>query len=554
MGPLPSASHRGPMKPLPIAPLALALASLAPAQGDTCTTGTLIASVGSFPFDNTLASTSQFTGNGNCSPAGPILENDVFWQWLAPQAGSYRLEARGTFLRPGIQLHGGTGCNARCLTFEGAQGAQNFAVLFLNDIPAGEPILIQVGSLAGQPGPGTLEIEIYDPCPGLAADGFEENDTCQTPAPLWPGTVGDLTIDRADPDFYALTIPPRTELWLFENQDEVGVDYHLWNPGCQGTALTSGPSFVIFPNIDFAPKTVILEARVSPFSPGQCGRYGLDVSFVQNPCTAIPDDPFEENDTCQSPVPLPPGNYPGLHCKDIDPDFYYIVLEPGQQLQITDLSVTPLVEYRLWNQPCMQVLATPSARTLNHTNSTASTQTTILEAFYNPGFVTCAEYWLDVRVLSGAGVPFCDPMDPNSSGRSTRMTGTLGSGSGSDLLLESEEGPPGQFGYFLVGTGISEPGIQISDGRLCLSLASPNAIGRYNLSGTIHNSLGQFDGAGRFQNLSQTSQSGYGFEVPETIPIAGSPMVQAGSTWYFQAWHREPGGRSNFSNGLQVTF
>ncbi|HPF13737.1 MAG TPA: hypothetical protein PLJ12_05680 [Planctomycetota bacterium] len=45
-----------------------------------------------------------------------------------------------------------------------------------------------------------------------------------------------------------------------------------------------------------------------------------------------------------------------------------------------------------------------------------------------------------------------------------------------------------------------------------------------------------------------------GYDVPNTVPITGSPTIVAGSTWHFQLWHRENGGASNFSNGLSVTF
>ncbi len=161
-------------------------------------------------------------------------------------------------------------------------------------------------------------------------------------------------------------------------------------------------------------------------------------------------------------------------------------------------------------------------------------------------------------VLGGGGVgtPFCDPNENNSTGLPTVMTASFGTGVGSDLSLESSQGPSGQFGYFLVGTASSEPGVMLtnSQGRLCLALGGGNSIGRYNVTGTSFNSLGQFDAAGEMQNLSGTSTSGAGFDVPTTVPIAGSPTIMTGSTWHFQLWHRENGGLSNFSNGLSVDF
>ena len=157
----------------------------------------------------------------------------------------------------------------------------------------------------------------------------------------------------------------------------------------------------------------------------------------------------------------------------------------------------------------------------------------------------------------GAGVPFCDPNENNSTGLPTNMTASLGTGVGSDLHLDANQGPSGQFGYFLVGTAVNDPGIMIpnSNGRLCLLLGGGNSLGRYNVGGgTQFNSLGRFDASGVLQNQVGTAVSGTGFDVPTTVPISGSPQIMSGETWHFQLWHRESGGLSNFSNGISVTF
>ena len=149
---------------------------------------------------------------------------------------------------------------------------------------------------------------------------------------------------------------------------------------------------------------------------------------------------------------------------------------------------------------------------------------------------------------------FCSPADPNSTGLPTELIGGLGFGVGSGLHLEARQGPPGQFGYFLVGTGFSEPGIALGSGHLCLATTSPNAIGRYNIAGGPLNSIGVFDAMGRLQNAAGTSTSGTGFDVPSLVPIPSNPTIAAGDRWSFQLWHRENSGGSNFSNGLSVRF
>ncbi|MEZ6021012.1 MAG: hypothetical protein R3F17_13175 [Planctomycetota bacterium] len=153
---------------------------------------------------------------------------------------------------------------------------------------------------------------------------------------------------------------------------------------------------------------------------------------------------------------------------------------------------------------------------------------------------------------TGVGTPFCSPMDVNSTGASTTLTGSMGAVSGSGLHLEVTQGPPTQFGYFLIGTGSADPGTQVGGGRLCLALTAGNQLGRYNIVGGSMNSIGLFNASGVLENLVSTSSTGTGFDVPSTIPSIGG-TIMAGDTWHFQVWHREVGS-SNFSNGLSVTF
>ncbi len=160
-------------------------------------------------------------------------------------------------------------------------------------------------------------------------------------------------------------------------------------------------------------------------------------------------------------------------------------------------------------------------------------------------------------INAGGGPPsgtFCDPADNNSTGVPTRLSGAMGSGVGSGLHLEANDGPPNQFGYFLIGTGIADPGLPISQGHLCLSTVGGNAFGRYNVAFTSLNSIGVFNAGGVLVNTVSTSTTGFGYDVPSNVPIAGFTNVMAGQTWNFQLWHRESGGNSNFSNGVQVLF
>ena len=112
---------------------------------------------------------------------------------------------------------------------------------------------------------------------------------------------------------------------------------------------------------------------------------------------------------------------------------------------------------------------------------------------------------------------------------------------GNPLTVRASRMPPNQFGYIVTGSGglISgniPPG---SQGKLCVS----GAIGRYN------------------RNPSELQNSGpmgtFALSV-DTLAMPTSPnqAIGAGSTWHFQAWHRDlnPGSTSNFTPMLSIVF
>ncbi|MCP5024129.1 MAG: hypothetical protein GY930_20470 [bacterium] len=99
--------------------------------------------------------------------------------------------------------------------------------------------------------------------------------------------------------------------------------------------------------------------------------------------------------------------------------------------------------------------------------------------------------------------------------------------------------PQNQFGYFLVGHGgtgtITPPG---SNGLLCI-FGAP--FGRYNLGIEI-----QFTGA--------TGTFDLGINPTAIRSNAGNVVGMSGETYNFQAWYRENGGFSNFTNAVSLTF
>ncbi len=157
---------------------------------------------------------------------------------------------------------------------------------------------------------------------------------------------------------------------------------------------------------------------------------------------------------------------------------------------------------------------------------------------------------------NGTGTPFCDPAVNNSTGVPAVLTGTTGSGVGSGVHLEITSGVPGQLAYFLVGNEATS-GLVVSNGQFCLVGTTTAQFYRYNVGGTDMNSIGGFDATGTMINSVGTSTTGFGFDVPNTIPASPLITITAGNTWHFQGWYRDTPagvGTSNFTNGLSVTF
>ncbi|HPF13036.1 MAG TPA: hypothetical protein PLJ12_02120 [Planctomycetota bacterium] len=301
----------------------------------------------------------------------------------------------------------------------------------------------------------------------------------------------------------------------------------------------------------------------------------LAVGDYTDPCLGLTDDAFEDNDRLLQASDLGDGTYAGLGVSLLDPDYYEFCVDPGGTLQVDlqfthalgniDAKLVPVdtLFVDLVVFPVVYGTSTTDNESLTYTNVSARNARYRLEV-YVYGASTgsdCNSYDL---VVAGTGAcafassTFCDPMDPNSTGQSTTLTAVPSTAAGAGLRLEASQGPPGQFAYLLVGSAVSDPGLALGGGRFCLAVTNFERYGRYNISGTPMDSLGRFQPNGQLGNIVGTSSTGYGFDLPETLPFLWwfdrHLWVNAGQTWHFQLWHREPGGQSNFSNGLSIAF
>jgi len=148
------------------------------------------------------------------------------------------------------------------------------------------------------------------------------------------------------------------------------------------------------------------------------------------------------------------------------------------------------------------------------------------------GYLHMAEVEIDGREV---GAMYC-ASNPNSTGALGELFGT-GSNvvARNNLHLLAVGVPPSQFGFFVASPN---PG----------SAPAANSVGVLCLGGPF----ARFDA-----QVLQTAE--FGTAVGTRIDLGAMPLnpptpVFPGQTWYFQYWHRDTVGVSNFSNGLQVTF
>ncbi|MEZ6004689.1 MAG: hypothetical protein R3F33_10945 [Planctomycetota bacterium] len=645
-------------------------------QGADCGSAVPIAGYGTFVFDNSIGP----AGSGAAPQCSGSWQAAGFFQWTATSAGDVRLLATVPGPMSSFSVAAGNGCAATCLGNAlplGGPGAY-FREWNQAGVQAGDTFLLRIADLNGLGGSGELTI-MEAPCTaaGNPDDGFEPNDSCAAPHVLSIGNYRNLVVRTSDPDHYAVWLPPMEAVTVTVSTGGPFVLLWDWDGNCQVGSSGISRSLV---NLTRDPVLKHFEAR--PGFGSTCATYALTMNPLAIPCSVLPgqDDAFEPNDSCGAAVAMAPGTYTGLFASSQDPDFYSVLLQPGQQVtaigstnssasgvifQILDdscgllaLGAGPLrhtnyssqtevvrvapytlgtslgwcMEYDLTLQvadnPCAAIgedplvfhpdyeylssghyprllvegvrtfeLCVPAGNTLD-LDLELDSFVGLLEAevvcylpndncFFFPVLTSGsgqsfslqwpnpgpdeAVAWLILEyigppadcnhvdlVVSGAGgcngvletASFCDPANVNSSGLPAVLFASQPFGPASLVQLEAVQGPAGQFGYLLVGTQTAVPGSPLGGGRLCLSGAGGNLIGRYNTTIAGHNSLGQFDAFGRFQNLAGTSNSAFGYVLPATLPWGAT--ISAGSTYHYQLWFRESGGLSNLTGGVTV--
>ncbi|MEZ5974085.1 MAG: hypothetical protein R3E96_04335 [Planctomycetota bacterium] len=496
------------------------------------------------------------------------MGQDRFLRWTAPFAGSFFVEIVSADYAPRFAVYRGGDCTASCL---GTSVANPFWQYWeVRDLQPGQEILVQIGGEVGQAGSGVLEFR-EAPCNAIGQDVFAPNDSCASAAALLAGFYPDLNVRYNVDDYFLVDVPAGHWLRLEDTTGQIpSVGFYLYgNTTCSGSLLRYGNGTMSWYNA--SGQTVQCSLRGSMESGlDTCRVYDLDVRIEPHPCVGAADDAFEDNDTCSTAVSLAPGFYPGLYAQVGDPDFFRVCLPPGESVtaiagfdgQLVDLDLY------LWLEGSSICASGNYLQALDFDryhwdvaevgwrNDTGAAVNVLLQVDAEPStFPACNHYDLNLLTTGDCGQPasavrFCDPMNPNSTGQSGRLDAYGDGGAAAGRWLLARNLPPYQFCYLLLGQFPAAPGSPVGQGLLCLS----GGLGRFNLASGPWNSVGSADPWGVYRSQSGNGIHDYGFRLPSSLPLPGNPVIVGGSTWSFQLWHRENGGSSNLTNGVEVSF
>ena len=183
-------------------------------------------------------------------------------------------------------------------------------------------------------------------------------------------------------------------------------------------------------------------------------------------------------------------------------------------------------------------LASPDLLGLLGTSSLSGLQVIQFELPGNGGLIEFDPRSITVSLVT-VGASFCPAPAPNSSGALGRLTAFgLAEVSESSLNLRASSLPPGALGMFLCSRTPGPSTAPTFPYPLCLG----GSIGRFVALARSADPSGVITAALDLRSFPQPAQ-----------PVA----VQAGETWYFQAWHRDSGPgvpSSGLTDGVALTF
>ena len=582
-----------------------------PPSNDGCATPEIISGTGTFTHNSWGATNSGFQGGDPVvcgdTQVGASPGRDTFFLWTAPCDGVATIENCGEGFDSTINVHLGSNCSATCIDGSDSgsvncTGTEASEVIL--SVTAGTAYLIQVGAWSTT-GPEVIS----DFRIGLV--GALANDTCATPTSI--AGLGSFPFDTTgacDSGFQGASGGCTNSSYrrdvFFTWSDTVGGNLRFEMTGstfdeelavyigsnCSATCVAEGAngridltSVTPFTNYliqvagwgssDFGAGT--LEVTLSPPPPAK-----NDCSTPQN-IAGLGAFPFDTTNATTSG--FDGGN--AATCNDtsggaITNDVFFAWTAPcdgdytvhncgsGFDSTIAVHLGSNCLATCIDGQDGANINCSTNAESEVHWTASIGQAYLIQVGGWGPGDIKGAgniEILLNTAPCPPDGYTItCDPNSNHYAGDYVKLnTSSFGSGIGSNFHLEATDGPPDEFGFFIISATATNA-LPVFNGILCLD----NPTGRYNSLVAVNqglpqlNSIGQFDAFGVMQSISgnATSSGGSGFDVPSQLPYSpGGQLILPGDTWSFQFWYRDqiaplpnPGSSANWSNVANVQF
>ena len=153
-----------------------------PPVNNTCATATPIVGPGSYFYNRTYATSSDFMAPNQAGCSTPSFRQtyrDCFFQWTATADGDYTISNCGTGSLSTINVLEGNGCNAVCsVTSVDAGCSPQGDVLSLNGVLAGTPYLIQIGDQSAHSNISAVASLV------ITSNPYLQGDDCSDPKPI----------------------------------------------------------------------------------------------------------------------------------------------------------------------------------------------------------------------------------------------------------------------------------------------------------------------------------------------------------------------------------
>ncbi|MFT5290920.1 MAG: hypothetical protein ACI8QC_003533 [Planctomycetota bacterium] len=268
----------------------------------------------------------------------------------------------------------------------------------------------------------------------------------------------------------------------------------------------------------------------------------LTIEQFVDPCAALMDDAFEDNDDQANGAAIGDASLIGLAIFDGDDDYFSTAICAGGTLTVDALfiDVDGDIDLRILDAAGSELdlsWTTTDNEQVTYTNASGAAIPVSIRVTLYAG--DCTTYDLIIGGSCNVGTQTC-VQNANSTGNAAQIliAGSAAAGA-NDLSLTASGMPAGEPGYFVWSTAdglVDLPAAGISDGFLCLG----SGKGRFN--GNVF-TVGA-DGTGGLEGIDMTV-------MPQSS--MGTINIMAGDTGYFQGWFRD-GMSNNFTDAASITW